>query len=62
MWRNVHGHAIYQIILLMVVLFKGQGLLCRTYDTRCVMTDGKVCDQASLNPFYSSTLYYETDT
>jgi magnesium-transporting ATPase (P-type) len=27
MWRNVHGHAIYQMIVLIVILFAGQGSL-----------------------------------
>jgi hypothetical protein len=26
------------------------------------MTDGKTCDEGTLNPFYASTLYYELDT
>merc|ERR1712072_1483474 len=36
MWRNVHGHAIYQIIVICVVIFVGQGLLCESnYDNEC---------------------------
>ena len=32
MWRNVFGHAIYQAIILLVIVFAGQGLLCETFD------------------------------
>ena len=36
MWRNVHGHAVYQIIVICVVIFVGQNLLCESnYDREC---------------------------
>ena len=28
MWRNVFGHAIYQIVILMTIVFVGPGWLC----------------------------------
>lgn len=31
MWRNVFGHAIWQIILLSVILLCGQGVICEPY-------------------------------
>ena len=60
MSRNVQGHAIYQIIVLLVLLFAGPDLLidfdferqCASYD------DGGVCDLKRLNPFYTETHYY----
>ena len=35
MWRNVFGHAIYQIIVLIVVIFIGQGWLVANYSDEC---------------------------
>ena len=35
MWRNVHGHAIYQMIVLILVLFIGQQTLVERYDLKC---------------------------
>jgi Ca2+ transporting ATPase len=32
MWRNVFGHAIYQIIVLITVVFAAQGLMVEIYD------------------------------
>jgi magnesium-transporting ATPase (P-type) len=61
MWRNVHGHGIYQIIVLVIVLFYGQGLLCEIYDVRCEM-ENDVCKEGSLNAFYAVDLYYELET
>lgn len=41
MWRNVHGHAIYQIIVICVVIFAGQGMLCdHNYDRECSQWTG----------------------
>jgi len=28
MWRNVFGHGIYQVIILMIIVFRGPGWLC----------------------------------
>lgn len=36
MWRNVFGHAVYQIIVLMIIIFAGPGWLVVDYWTRCV--------------------------
>jgi magnesium-transporting ATPase (P-type) len=74
MWRNVHGHAIYQIIVICVVIFVGQGLLCENnYDNECSEWDtlsGRwELDDAGMrpwclkfNPFYSMNHYYEGQT
>jgi hypothetical protein len=63
MWRNVYGHAIYQIIILVVVIFVSQGLLCETYDVKCLKAkiDNR-CPPGALNPFYSSKHYFELGT
>lgn len=61
MSRNVQGHAIYQIIVLLVFLFAGPTMLidyefelqCAKYDS-----DGN-CDLKHLNPFYTKTEYYD---
>jgi hypothetical protein len=75
MWRNVHGHAIYQIIVICVVIFVGQGLLCESnYDNECSewdipagsehreVTDGVRPWCVKFNPFYSMNHYYEGGT
>lgn len=61
MWRNVFGHAIWQIILLSIILLCGQGILCEPYLLQCEKwttpkgkTD-KECEQ--YNPFFSNALY-----
>ena len=35
MWRNVFGHAVYQIIILIVVIFVGQGTIVANYTDEC---------------------------
>jgi len=32
MWRNVFGHAIYQAIIIVAIIFGGQSYLCHPYD------------------------------
>jgi magnesium-transporting ATPase (P-type) len=62
MWRNVFGHAIYQAIVLMVIIFCGPGWLCKDYWTRCLDegAGGDVC--ASWNPYYTTVVYENSDT
>ena len=73
MWRNVHGHAVYQIIVICVVIFVGQGLLCESnYDNECSVwdTESKAWELQDnmrpwclkFNPFYSLDHYYEGGT
>lgn len=56
MWRNVFGHAIYQIIVLVTMVFAAQGLLVETYDS------STSCDAAGKctwrNPYFAQQLYY----
>jgi hypothetical protein len=55
MWRNVFGHAIYQIIVIIVIIFAGQNqLLCHPYD-QMIVADGKY------NPYYTKQ-HYEVST
>jgi len=60
--RNVQGHAIYQIIALLVILFAGPNFLIdHPYELQCVnYVDGK-CDTTSLNPYYTKTEYYNPE-
>lgn len=61
MWRNVFGHSIYQIIVLIVIILAAQGPqgVVTYYEYQCI---GEVkdagCDDKKFNPFYTSELYY----
>lgn len=61
MWRNVHGHAIYQMIILIVVLFGLQGSLVAKYDVKCLVDRENngvgACPTGGLNPFYTVDHY-----
>jgi magnesium-transporting ATPase (P-type) len=55
MWRNVFGHAIYQMIVIVVIIFAWPGLgLVHPYD-QLVLEEGK------FNPYYAKTHYIEQD-
>jgi hypothetical protein len=67
MWRNILGHAYYQIAVLMVVVFAGEGWLVQEYSRSCIQksatqtheVDGvqvPVCE--TYNPFYSHQVLY----
>ena len=56
MWRNIFGHAIYQVIILCVVIFLGPGWLVHEYWARCLDTnDSGLC--VAWNPYYTNVLY-----
>jgi len=57
MQRNVFGHAFYQIIALIVVIFAGPGWLCEPYWEKCIQgfEDNDSCEW---NPFYVDGPYY----
>ena len=61
MSRNVVGHSVYQILVLLVLLFAGPSLLIdHPFETQCVKYDAQGnCDLTRLNPYYTTTLYYE---
>jgi hypothetical protein len=60
MQRNIFGHGIYQIIVLIVIIFTAPGWLCEPYWNRCVTETENdagevVCEW---NPFYADGPYY----
>lgn len=69
MWRNILGHAYYQITVLMIVIFAGEGWLVQEYSRSCILKsatesytdkDGntqKVCQE--YNPYFAQTLYVD---
>jgi hypothetical protein len=62
MQRNIFGHAIYQALVLVVIIFTAPGWLCEPYWNRCVgdtglQADGTT-DTCKYNPFYTDGLYY----
>lgn len=60
MSRNVQGHAIYQIIVLLVILFAGPSFLIDApYESQCVVYNDGNCDKKRLNPYYTKSEYYE---
>lgn len=61
MSRNVQGHAIYQSIILLVILFAGPSFLIDApFELQCAKYDENGnCDIERLNPFFTKTEYYE---
>lgn len=66
MWRNVFGHAIYQIVALCVVIFFAAPMgIIYNYEVACFAytIEGKStspCKLGQRNPFYTQSLYYDT--
>lgn len=60
MWRNVFGHAIYQIFALIFIIFAGPGWLCADYWTKCYKYDdtGKCIEW---NPFFTDSVYQTSE-
>jgi Ca2+ transporting ATPase len=44
MWRNVFGHAVYQILVLILIIFAGQGTIVLNYTDECF--DAKAAGQS----------------
>lgn len=62
MWRNVFGHAIYQIIVLITIVFAAQGLLVETYDQSKACGTGSLANKCDYtNPYFAAQLYYGED-
>jgi Ca2+ transporting ATPase len=58
MWRNVFGHAIYQILALVLVIFYAEDIFgIKDYSRSCITlnSDGETCKE--WNPFYTNALY-----
>ena len=61
MWRNVFGHAIYQIFALVFIIFAAPGWLCADYWTKCFKYgDDGVCTE--WNPFFTDSIYQNADS
>lgn len=61
MWRNVFGHAFYQIIALIVIMFTAEGWFVENYTSSCfkfAVDDPKKCIE--WNPFYANDLYVDS--
>ena len=61
MWRNVFGHAIYQVIVLMIVIFVAPGWVCNDYWTKCLAYSAPG-ECTSYNPFYANSLYQTAES
>ena len=60
MWRNIMGHAVYQIIALVFIIFAAEGWFVHDYSASCLKYsagDAAVCEE--WNPFYAQTLYQD---
>lgn len=53
MWRNVFGHAIYQALVIVIIIFAGQNFLCHPYDQLTL-------EGGAINPYFTRTHYYDT--
>lgn len=62
MWRNIFGHAIFQIIVLAGCIFWVPGHMIFDYWQACTkqVDDISKCD--SWNPFYANDLYFTSET
>lgn len=61
MWRNVFGHAFYQAIVIVVVIFAAPGLFVESYGRHCSRrADDGTCE--FLNPFYAQDLYLSSNS
>jgi magnesium-transporting ATPase (P-type) len=55
MWRNVFGHAIYQAVVIIMIIFLGQYTLVQPYEN---WTAAEVEGVTYRNPFYATDLTY----
>lgn len=60
MWRNIFGHAIYQIIILAICIFTLPGVMTENYWIACTTPVADMSKCENWNPFYTNVLY-ETD-
>jgi magnesium-transporting ATPase (P-type) len=60
MWRNIFGHAIYQIIALVIILFTAEGWFVKNYTSSCLRYDTTETTKCvEWNPFYANNLYQD---
>jgi magnesium-transporting ATPase (P-type) len=57
MWRNIFGHAIFQIILLAVCIFCLPGVMTQNYWVSCTTEAADMNSCTSWNPYYTNELY-----
>ena len=65
MSRNIFGHAIIQIIILMLIIFGGPHFLelCQPYGVLCTKFDTSADTTCThYNPFFAAGLYQTTDS
>ena len=63
MWRNIFGHAIYQVFALMFIVFAAPGWLCADYWTRCyTFQDEQQLICTEWNPYYTTSLYEDEES
>jgi magnesium-transporting ATPase (P-type) len=62
MWRNVFGHAIYQIFALVFMIFAAPGWLCADYWTKCYTYDDTGIKCIEWNPFFTDNVYQNEDS
>jgi hypothetical protein len=64
MWRNVWGHGIYQIIVLILIIFLLPEIgMVEKYDIRCFERDAKNnCKKGTYNPYFTNTHYWNSET
>lgn len=60
MWRNIFGHAFYQIFILALLIFLVPGTLAENYWMACTNPEEDINSCTSWNPYYANELY-ETD-
>ena len=62
MWRNIFGHAFYQIVILAALIFVIPGTMTEDYWASCTKDVEKMNDCTSWNPYYANALFYKDDT
>jgi Ca2+ transporting ATPase len=64
MWRNVFGHAIYQIIALVFIIFAAPGWLCEPYWTKFTEVTDPTTNTKKIewNPFFTDNVYQNEDS
>jgi magnesium-transporting ATPase (P-type) len=62
MWRNIFGHAFYQIAILAALIFVIPGVMTEDYWASCTKDVEKMSDCTSWNPYFANGLFYKDDT
>ena len=65
MWRNIFGHAIFQIVVLALAIFLVPGVMTENYWASCTVAVDNMKDcnaEKKWNPFYTSELFASKET